>query len=114
MSDKQLTRMCRVGADATEEAATGEALIEPVGPDVWSGLSFGQRRLLFLDELSPGGAEYLVSVCLRVRGSVDWGAVRCGCLSVVGRHEVFAVEVWVRGRGRAGFFGAWRGGVGFV
>jgi len=53
-----------------------------------SGLSFGQLRLLFLDELSPGSVEYLVPVCVRLRGSVSWDAVRHACWSVVGRHEV--------------------------
>ncbi|WP_169534008.1 non-ribosomal peptide synthetase, partial [Actinoalloteichus spitiensis] len=50
-------------------------------------LSFAQERLWFLDQLSPGGAEYTVTGALRLTGSLDsealWGAFDL----VVERHE---------------------------
>ncbi|MGH3670028.1 MAG: non-ribosomal peptide synthetase, partial [Pseudonocardiaceae bacterium] len=52
------------------------------------GLSFGQQRLLFLDQLNPSSGEYLVSRCFRLRGPVEVAAVRQGLLTVVGRHEI--------------------------
>lgn len=64
-----------------------------IRPSKWlhrsdSGLSFGQQRLLFMDQLNPDSAEYLVSQCFRLRGRLVPEAIRQGLLTVVRRHEV--------------------------
>ncbi|MFK4082527.1 amino acid adenylation domain-containing protein [Kribbella sp. NPDC020789] len=51
-------------------------------------LSFGQRRLWFLDRLAPGGFEYVIPRCLMVEGALDVDALRASFAAVVKRHEV--------------------------
>ncbi|MCX4744333.1 amino acid adenylation domain-containing protein [Kitasatospora sp. NBC_01287] len=51
-------------------------------------LSFAQQRLWFLDQLEPGGAEYLIPFGLRVTGPLDVSALRTALSGLVVRHEV--------------------------
>ncbi|HEY0016585.1 MAG TPA: amino acid adenylation domain-containing protein [Longimicrobium sp.] len=51
-------------------------------------LSFAQRRLWFLDRMSPASAVYNVPTAVRVRGALDQGALRRALDEVVRRHEV--------------------------
>ncbi|RLK09870.1 amino acid adenylation domain-containing protein [Micromonospora sp. M71_S20] len=51
-------------------------------------LSFGQHRLWVLDQLQPGGAGYLMSVGLRLRGTPHSAALRRALTELVARHEI--------------------------
>jgi amino acid adenylation domain-containing protein len=50
--------------------------------------SFAQRRLWFLDKLSPGSAAYNVPTAIRLHGAVDTEALDQAVREVVARHEV--------------------------
>ena len=51
-------------------------------------LSFGQERLWYLDQLSPGNAVYNTPLLLRLKGPLDASALHRALQSVVQRHEV--------------------------
>ncbi|MGW6240423.1 non-ribosomal peptide synthase/polyketide synthase [Streptomyces sp. NPDC055094] len=50
-------------------------------------LSYAQERLWFLDEFTPGGAEYNVVTALRLTGRLDLPALRSAVSGLVARHE---------------------------
>ncbi len=50
--------------------------------------SFAQRRLWFLDKLSPGSAAYNVPTAIRLHGAPDIGALDQAVREVVARHDV--------------------------
>src|SRR3954454_2253115 len=56
------------------------------GTDEPSALSFGQRRLWFLERLAPGGTAYNEFVRLHLEGQLDVDALREGLATVVRRH----------------------------
>ena len=60
-------------------------------------LSFGQRRLWFLDQLNPNSAEYLTPLFLRLPGPVDPERVRSAIEALVARHEVLRTRYEVDG-----------------
>ncbi|HEX5402493.1 MAG TPA: amino acid adenylation domain-containing protein [Pseudonocardiaceae bacterium] len=51
-------------------------------------VSYGQRRLWFLDQLESAGPLYHTNVCLRLRGELDAELLREAMTGVVARHEV--------------------------
>lgn len=51
-------------------------------------LSAAQQRLLFLDRLDPGNPAYTMAFSVRVRGSLDRGALERAFAAVVDRHQV--------------------------
>ena len=51
-------------------------------------LSFGQERLWFLDQLSPGNPFYNDGTIVHFRGSLDVDALRRSLARIVERHEV--------------------------
>ncbi|MFJ8935178.1 non-ribosomal peptide synthase/polyketide synthase [Streptomyces sp. NPDC102365] len=59
-------------------------------------LSSAQRRLWFLDDLTPGGTEYNTGLALRLRGALDAGALRRALDRLAARHDslrtTFATE----------------------
>ncbi|QUQ67058.1 non-ribosomal peptide synthetase [Kutzneria sp. CA-103260] len=61
-----------------------------------AGLSFGQDRLWFLDQLAPNTATYHSTVILRLRGKVNVAALRTALQVITDRHETlrtaFAVD----------------------
>ncbi|MFF9573564.1 condensation domain-containing protein, partial [Streptomyces sp. NPDC014685] len=63
-------------------------------------LSFAQQRLWFLDQLTPGSAEYLVPFGLRVRGTLDAGALGASFTGLVTRHEVLRTRFVTDDSGR--------------
>ncbi|WP_433528261.1 amino acid adenylation domain-containing protein [Micromonospora sp. CA-263727] len=67
---------------------TDDRMITPVPRDRPLPLSFAQRRLWFLDQLTPGTAEYLIPLAVRVRGALDPRRLRRAMVAVVRRHEV--------------------------
>jgi len=51
-------------------------------------LSFGQQRLWFLDQFDPGNSAYNIPFTLRLRGSLDFTALRAALDKIVRRHEI--------------------------
>nr|AZF85940.1 non-ribosomal peptide synthase [Catenulispora sp.] len=51
-------------------------------------LSFAQRRLWFLDQLTPGSAEYVMPFACRLRGPLDLPALAAAFSALAARHEV--------------------------
>ncbi|HEU4457154.1 MAG TPA: condensation domain-containing protein, partial [Longimicrobium sp.] len=60
--------------------------IVPVPREGGLPLSFGQRRLWFLERLAPGSA-YNIPAALRIRGALDEDALARALAEVVRRHE---------------------------
>jgi len=50
-------------------------------------LSYAQERLWFEEQLSPGSASYNVPVVVRMKGTLDVGALERSLTTVVRRHE---------------------------
>ncbi|GGW45908.1 non-ribosomal peptide synthetase [Streptomyces lucensis JCM 4490] len=70
-----------------QRQGSGRPEIAPVARDAVAPLSHAQQRLWFLDEFEPGGAEYVTALALRLRGTLDTGALRAALGAVVARHE---------------------------
>ncbi|MFD4668658.1 non-ribosomal peptide synthase/polyketide synthase [Lentzea sp. NPDC058450] len=70
-----------------ESVGTAPTGIPVVARDGALPLSFAQQRLWFLDELEPGGVEYLTPSILRLRGPLDVNALRSALTALVARHE---------------------------
>ncbi|HEY0637111.1 MAG TPA: amino acid adenylation domain-containing protein [Pseudonocardiaceae bacterium] len=70
-----------------DPAAAGPPVV-PVPRDRPLPLSFGQRRLWFVDQLSGGTTEYLSPLFLRLPAGTDPERVRAALTRVVARHEV--------------------------
>ncbi|MFC5286472.1 amino acid adenylation domain-containing protein [Actinokineospora guangxiensis] len=51
-------------------------------------LSFAQEQLWFVDQVRPGGAEYVLHRAWRLRGPLDTAALRAALTGVAERHEV--------------------------
>ena len=50
-------------------------------------LSFGQQRLWLVEQLAPGGTEYVMSYAIRALGGLDVRALRAALSGLVDRHE---------------------------
>ena len=50
-------------------------------------LSFAQQRLWFIDQLEPGNSSYNIGRALRLRGTLDYEAIRRALVEIVTRHE---------------------------
>nr|WP_042178681.1 non-ribosomal peptide synthetase [Kibdelosporangium sp. MJ126-NF4]CEL13334.1 Siderophore biosynthesis non-ribosomal peptide synthetase modules [Kibdelosporangium sp. MJ126-NF4]CTQ99025.1 Siderophore biosynthesis non-ribosomal peptide synthetase modules [Kibdelosporangium sp. MJ126-NF4] len=61
--------------------------LRPVTRSETAPLSFAQQRLWFLDQLQPGGDEYVIPVALRLRGELDPAALEAALGGLVARHE---------------------------
>ncbi len=59
-----------------------------VSRDVTLPLSFAQQQLWFLHQWAPESSVYNVPLALRLRGSLDVGALELALGAVVARHEV--------------------------
>src|SRR5262245_65730780 len=51
------------------------------------GLSYGQRRLWFLERLEGGGGRYTIPLAVRLRGELDGGALGAAVGDGGGRQE---------------------------
>lgn len=67
----------------------------------WLPLSFGQQRLLFLEQWEPGTPLYHVSGALLLDGELNVAALRRGVQDLVDRHESLRTELFDDG-------GEWR------
>ncbi|WP_331741237.1 amino acid adenylation domain-containing protein (plasmid) [Streptomyces sp. NBC_00963] len=79
----ELLRRRLAGKDGGRRSAIG--LVDRDGP---LPLSFGQQQMWFLGQLDPDSAEYLVPVVLRLRGTLDAGALADAWEGVLARHEI--------------------------
>ncbi|MEU1014063.1 non-ribosomal peptide synthase/polyketide synthase [Streptomyces sp. NPDC005898] len=70
-----------------ERRGTGRPGLVPVARDAVAPMSHAQQRLWFLHEFEPDGAEYVTTLALRLRGTLDAGALRAALGAVVARHE---------------------------
>ena len=68
-------------------AVAGESPLEPAPAGVARPLSFGQRRLWFLDQLSPDDVAYNVPAVVRLSGPLDVDVLSRALTEVVRRHE---------------------------
>src|SRR5262245_43958237 len=69
-----------------ESAVSSET--SPPGPAGPAPLSFEQRRLWFLQELTPESAAYNISSSFYLDGRLDETAVRHALAEIMRRHEV--------------------------
>ncbi|MFK3979312.1 amino acid adenylation domain-containing protein [Micromonospora sp. NPDC050397] len=59
----------------------------PRRPDGTAPLSFGQERLWFMEQFSPGTAAYVIPATLRLRGPLDHDLLRRALDAVAARHD---------------------------
>ena len=64
------------------------ALETRVGPAGRALLSYGQQRLWFLEQLTPGGSLYNVQLAIRLHGDLRLEALGWSLNEIVRRHEV--------------------------
>ncbi|MCP3958279.1 MAG: amino acid adenylation domain-containing protein [bacterium] len=64
------------------------AAIEPVARGGDLALSFGQERMWFLHRMQPSSTAYNLPMRLRLKGSLDAGALGRALSEIVRRHEV--------------------------
>ena len=81
----------RIAAREPRAVAVGGLAPERLLPFPWQPgeplpLSFAQERLWFLDQLSPGTANYNLPSALRLRGALDAAALACSLETIVARH----------------------------
>ncbi|OLB76500.1 MAG: hypothetical protein AUI14_18590 [Actinobacteria bacterium 13_2_20CM_2_71_6] len=74
-------------AELIPEHGHVEAPIAPVPRGSALPLSPAQRRLRFLDDLTPGGTEYNTGIGLRLSGPLNHAALRSALDSLAMRHE---------------------------
>ncbi|WP_112264135.1 non-ribosomal peptide synthase/polyketide synthase [Lentzea terrae] len=65
----------------------GMTTIPVVSRDGELELSFAQQRLWFLDQLTPGGTEYVTPLAVRLVGELDVAALTAAMSALVARHE---------------------------
>ncbi len=58
--------------------------------------SFSQQRLWFLEQLRPGSSDYLLPLALRIRGTLNRGALSHALAAIVDRHEVLRTRYEAR------------------
>ncbi len=75
-----------VEAAGEPECSVAPRIPRRTGDGPWP-LSFAQQRLWFIHQLDPRGSAYNMPFALRLRGSLDVGALRRSLTEVVRRHE---------------------------
>ncbi|WP_217997550.1 non-ribosomal peptide synthetase [Gordonia namibiensis] len=51
-------------------------------------LSYAQQRIWFLNRFEPESAAYTIPLAVRLRGPLDWSALRNAVVDVLARHEI--------------------------
>src|SRR5262249_26606344 len=69
------------------EAGGGRAALRAAERAGEVAVSYGQRRLWFLERLEGGGGRYTIPLAVRLRGELDVGALEAALGDVVERHE---------------------------
>ncbi len=85
---------------AAEEAAGGDAGIQPRPPGSTAPLAGAQEQLWFLQQFDPGSRAYHVPMAVRLDGTLDVAALEWALNEVVRRHEALRTVFRSRG-GRA-------------
>lgn len=67
--------------------------IVPVERNGNNPLSFAQQRLWFLEQFSPGTANYNIPAVIRLDGRVDVPALEASLQEIVRRHETLRTEI---------------------
>ncbi|MFH9550555.1 amino acid adenylation domain-containing protein [Streptomyces sp. NPDC017435] len=60
-------------------------------------LSYGQQQMWFLNRLEPNSTEYLVPLVLRLRGTLDTGALGRAWQTLLERHEILRTRYALAG-----------------
>ncbi|MFJ7264204.1 amino acid adenylation domain-containing protein [Streptomyces globosus] len=79
--------------DGARQHGTGAG--SPAGGS--GGVSYAQRRLWFLDQLTGGSTESLLPLALRIRGPLDTAALERALAGIVHRHEVLRTRFTAAG-----------------
>ncbi|GAB3136766.1 hypothetical protein GCM10027290_01080 [Micromonospora sonneratiae] len=82
---KALLDSLLAGQSTARTRVTPAAPVRPAGP---LPLSYPQQGVWLLDQIRPGGAEYVVPFSWRLTGRVNLAALRGAWQEVVRRHEV--------------------------
>ncbi|MHA6765598.1 amino acid adenylation domain-containing protein [Streptacidiphilus sp. PAMC 29251] len=69
-----------------QDRPAGPAVV-PVAREAAMPMSYAQQRLWFLEEFAPGGTEYVTALALRLRGTLDIGALGAALRALTDRHE---------------------------
>ena len=67
----------------------------PRPADAPAALSYAQRRLWFIDQMSDAGAVYNIPCVLRLTGPLDQAALQWALQAIVRRHEVLRTNLMV-------------------
>ncbi|MCX5609335.1 amino acid adenylation domain-containing protein [Streptomyces sp. NBC_00047] len=81
--------------DSAEQGA--EIAIPRVSREGLLPMSYGQRRLWFLENFDPGSAEYHTAFGLRLTGRIDGEALRAAVTDLTDRHEALRTTFGVVG-----------------
>jgi amino acid adenylation domain-containing protein len=76
-----------LGSSGGSAGERDEVGIEPTSRTGLLPLSHGQERLWVLDQLRPGGVDYLMPAAVRVHGELNVGVLRKSLGEIVRRHE---------------------------
>jgi len=74
--------------------------ISPRGAGVTAPASFGQEQLWFLEQFAPGQAVYNLPCVIRIRGSLDTGALSRALGRLIARHETLRTRLATSDDGR--------------
>jgi amino acid adenylation domain-containing protein len=83
-----LAELSEVVESALSPAAPSLPPIERTMRGDVAPLSYGQRRLWFLNQLEPGSAAYNMPCAVRLRGPLDETALAYALTEVIHRHEI--------------------------
>jgi acyl carrier protein len=77
----------RIEQSHRKEQGVESLLMLPISREKDLPLSFAQERLWFLDQFEPNSSVYNIPSALRLRGSLNIGALEQSLNEIIGRHE---------------------------